>query len=66
MIGVANGLRLGPRRDMTMALSDRLHHDVEIAERASVAVAIGLVLTAFLALAVGAAVYDIGKWLAVW
>jgi hypothetical protein len=49
-----------------MALSDRLHHDVEVAERASVAVAIGLVLTAFLALAVGTAVYDIGKWLTVW
>ena len=66
MVGVANGPRLCPRRDTTMALSDRLHHDVEVAERASVAVAIGLVLTAFLALAVGAAVYDIGKWLTVW
>ena len=66
MVGGANGPRLCPRRDKTMALSDRLHHDVEVAERASVAVAIGLVLTAFLVLAVGAAVYDIGKWLTVW
>jgi len=52
-----------------MAQSDLLHHlrhDVEVVERATVSVSVGLVLAAFVLLAVGAAVFDIGKWLAAW
>ena len=36
------------------------------AQRGALALSVGIVLAAFLALAVGATVYDIGKWLAVW
>jgi hypothetical protein len=43
-----------------------LHHDIEVAERATVALVIGLVLAAFIVLAAAATVYDIGKWLAIW
>ncbi|MBV8838087.1 MAG: hypothetical protein JO000_16255 [Alphaproteobacteria bacterium] len=49
-----------------MAQSDRLHHEVEVAQRATVSFTVGLVLVAFVALAVGAAVFDIGKWLTAW
>jgi hypothetical protein len=49
-----------------MAQTGRLHHDVEVAQRASVSVIIGLVFAAFVLLAIGAAVFDIGKWLAAW
>jgi hypothetical protein len=49
-----------------MAQSDRLHHDVQVAQRATASVTAGLVLAAFVLLAVGAAVFDIGKWLAAW
>jgi len=49
-----------------MALNDRLHHDVEIAQRATVSATAGLVLVAFVVLAAGAAVFDIGKWLTAW
>ena len=49
-----------------MAQSDRLHHDIEIAERAMVGIAVGLVLVTFVVLALGATVFDIGKWLAAW
>jgi hypothetical protein len=51
---------------MAMAQSDRLHHQVEVAERATVSITVGLVLVAFVLLAVGATVFDIGKWLAAW
>jgi hypothetical protein len=44
----------------------RFQHDVEVAERATLAVAVGLVFGAFLILALGATVYDIGKWLSIW
>jgi hypothetical protein len=44
----------------------RLHHDVQVAERATAALVGGLVLVAFLTLAVASTIYDIGKWLAVW
>jgi hypothetical protein len=41
-------------------------HDVEAVGRGGVTALIGVVLAAFVALAVGATVYDIGKWLAIW
>jgi hypothetical protein len=49
-----------------MAQSDRLHHQVEVAERATVGITVGLVFVAFVLLALGAAVFDIGKWVAAW
>lgn len=49
-----------------MGQTSRLHHDVEIAQRATLALPSGLVLAAFLLLAAGASIYDIGKWLAIW
>ena len=49
-----------------MALTNRLHHDVEVAQRATLALSADLVLATFIVLAVGVTVYDIGKWLAVW
>jgi hypothetical protein len=49
-----------------MAQSDWLHHDVEIAQRATVNVTVGLVLVTFVLLALGSAVFDIGRWLAAW
>ena len=49
-----------------MAQSDRLHHDVEVAQRATVGITVGLVFVAFVALAVGSAVFDIGQWLTAW
>jgi len=45
---------------------DRLHHEIEVAERATVALVIGVVLVAFVLLAAAATVYDVGKWLALW
>ena len=54
------------RRNATMAQSDWLHHDVEIAQRATVSITVGLVFVAFVMLALGAAIFDIGKWLAAW
>ena len=47
-------------------LSERHHHDLEVAERATGAFAFGVIIAAFVAVAVGTAVYDIGKWLALW
>ena len=49
-----------------MALGNRLHHDVEIAQRATVSITVGLVLVAFVLLALGAAVFDIGQWFTAW
>jgi hypothetical protein len=49
-----------------MAETSRLHHDVESAQRATLALSADLVLVAFIALAAGVTVYDIGKWLAIW
>jgi len=46
--------------------SERLHHDIEVAERATGAFAFGVVIAAFVAVAAGAAIYDVGKWLALW
>ena len=55
-----------PRRDATMALTTRLHHDIDMAQRATLTMLADLVLAAFVALALGVTVYDIGKWLAIW
>ena len=54
-----------PGRDMTM-VTNRLYHDVEVAQRATLGIIVGLVIAAFVALAAGAAVYDIGKALTLW
>jgi hypothetical protein len=43
-----------------------LMHDVEVVGRGGVTALIGIVLTAFVGLAVGATVYDVGKWLDAW
>ena len=53
------------RRDTTMMRHD-LMHDVEVVGRSGVALLIGFVLAAFVALAAGATVYDVGKWLGAW
>jgi hypothetical protein len=47
-------------------MSNRLHHDIEVAERATGAFAFGVVIAAFVAVAAGTAIYDIGKWFAIW
>ena len=43
-----------------------LMHDVEVVGRGGATAVIGIVLAAFVTLAVGATVYDIGKWLGAW
>jgi hypothetical protein len=45
---------------------DRLHHDIEVAERATGAFAFAVVIAAFVAVAAGTAIYDVGKWLSLW
>ena len=49
-----------------MAGTSRLHHDVEVAQRVTLAFSADLVLAAFVVLASGVTLYDIGKWLAIW
>lgn len=49
-----------------MVHSNRLHHDVEVAQRATLALSFGLVLAAFLLLAAAATIYDVGRWLTIW
>ena len=51
---------------MTMARTSRLDHEGGVAQRGAGALLIGFVVVTFLALAVGATVYDIGKWLGIW
>jgi len=51
---------------MTRARTSRLDHEGGAAQRGAGALLIGFVVLTFLALAVGATVYDIGKWLAIW
>ena len=46
--------------------TNRLHHDVEVAQRVTLAFSADLVLAAFVVLAAGVTLYDIGKWLAIW
>ena len=45
---------------------ERLHHDIEVAERATGAFAFGVIIAAFVMIGAGTAIYDIGKWLAIW
>jgi len=47
-------------------VTNRLRHDVEVAQRASLGIVVGLVIATFVALAAGAAIYDIGKALTLW
>ena len=47
-------------------VTNRLQHDVEIAQRATFGLIVGLVIAAFVALAAGAAIYDLGKALPIW
>ena len=47
-------------------VSERLHHDIEVAERATGAFSFGVIIAAFIAVAAGTTIYDIGKWLAFW
>ena len=49
-----------------MVQSSRLQHDLGIGQRTTLALLADLVLVAFLVLALGATVYDVGKWLSVW
>ena len=49
-----------------MVHTSRLQHDLDVAQRATLGLMTGLIVTAFLALAFGAAIYDIGVWLAIW
>jgi hypothetical protein len=49
-----------------MARLGRLDHEPGVAQRGALALLVGLVLAAFVLLAAGATVYDIGKWLAFW
>jgi hypothetical protein len=49
-----------------MARIGRLDHEGGPAQRGALALLVGLVLAAFVLLAAGATVYDIGKWLAIW
>lgn len=49
-----------------MTQTSRLHHDLEVAQRATLALPADLVLAAFLVLALGATVYDVGKWVSIW
>jgi hypothetical protein len=47
-------------------VTNRVQHDVEVAQRATLGIVVGLVIAAFVALAAGAAIYDIGKALTFW
>jgi len=47
-------------------VTNRLQHDVEVVQRAAFGLIVGLVIAAFVALAAGAAIYDIGKALTIW
>jgi len=49
-----------------MAQTNRLHHDLEVAQRATLGLTTALVLAGFIVLALGAAIYDIGDWLGLW
>jgi len=47
-------------------MAHRLQHDLDVAQRATLGLMTTLVIAAFVALALGAAIYDIGDWLALW
>ena len=62
--GTGRGIRRGGTGQM--GEFSRLHHDLEVAQKATLALMVGIVMATFLALAFGAAIYDIGDWLAIW
>ena len=62
---IAQGRLLSGTGHTAMA-TNRLHHDVEVAQRATLGLVVGLVIAAFVALGAGAAIYDIGKALTIW
>jgi hypothetical protein len=47
-------------------MAHSLHHDVEVAQRVTLSLSVGLVIAAFVLLAAAATVYDIGIWLTIW
>ena len=49
-----------------MVQGSRLQHDLEVGQRATLALLGDLVLVAFLVLALGTTVYDVGKWVSLW
>ena len=49
-----------------MAQVHRLHHEIDVVRRGSLALMAGFVWAGFAVLAVAATVYDVGKWLAIW
>ena len=49
-----------------MARIGRLDHEGGLAQRGAPGLLAGFVLAAFVLLAAGATIYDVGKWLAIW
>ena len=49
-----------------MAHTSRLHHDGELAQRATSSVVVGIIFVGFLLLAAAATVYDVGSWVDAW
>jgi hypothetical protein len=49
-----------------MAHANRLHHEIDLVRRGTLALVVGSVWGAFATLALAATVYDVGKWLAIW
>ena len=49
-----------------MAQVNRLHDEIDLVRRGTLALVIGSVWAAFIALVVAATVYDVGKWLSIW
>ena len=49
-----------------MLQTSRLQHGLEVGQRVTLTLLADLVLAAFLMLAIGATVYDVGKWLSIW
>ena len=45
-------------------MAHRLHHDVEVAQRATLGIAVGIVLAAFLISVIASTVYDIVGFMA--
>jgi hypothetical protein len=50
----------------TVMMAHRLQHDIELAQRGTALLLVGLVLAAFLLLAAASTVYDVGQWLTIW
>ena len=49
-----------------MVQTSRLQHGLEVGQSATLTLLGDFVLVAFLVLALGTTVYDIGKWLSIW